>query len=154
MTSARESSRTSRALRLGRRGEPMLTVRQPWASAIFEAGKNVENRTWATEYRGRIWIHAGVAKTRAEPDAWAQAHCLWLPEEPLSRGMIVGSVELTDIVRDVDSPWALPDHYHWILLRPMVLIRPVKWKGRLGLTFFRPPQGEVRPARRARKAAR
>jgi hypothetical protein len=26
----------------------VLTVRQPWASAIIHAGKDVENRTWPT----------------------------------------------------------------------------------------------------------
>jgi hypothetical protein len=34
-----------------------LTVRQPWAWAIFH-GKPVENRSWATKYRGDLLIHA------------------------------------------------------------------------------------------------
>jgi hypothetical protein len=71
----------------GRRGEPILTVRQPWASAIFHAGKDIENRVWPTDYRGRLWIHAGLATARAEPDRWAEEHGLWLPEEPLPRGV-------------------------------------------------------------------
>ena len=37
-----------------------LTVRQPWAYAIFHLGQDVENRTWQTHYRGRLSIH--VAK--------------------------------------------------------------------------------------------
>lgn len=40
---------------------PALSLRQPWAWAILHAGKTIENRTWATRYRGRIRIHA--AKT-------------------------------------------------------------------------------------------
>lgn len=139
---------------LGRRGEPVLTVRQPWATAIFVAGKDVENRTWSTDYRGRLWIHAGAATSRAEPDAWAAAHGLWLPDEPLARGVILGSVELVDVVRGADSAWALPDDYHWVLRRPMLLVRPVQRKGALGLRFIRPPQGQLMPARRSRKASR
>jgi hypothetical protein len=34
----------------------VLTVRQPWASAIIFAGKDVENRSWAASYRGRLLI--------------------------------------------------------------------------------------------------
>lgn len=129
-------------------------MRQPWAAAIFEAGKDVENRTWLTDYRGRLWIHAGRARSRVEPDAWAEAHGLWLPEEPLPRGVIVGSVELVDIVRDADSPWALRAHHHWLLRRAMVLVQPVERKGSLGLRFIRPPQGRQRLARQSRKAKR
>ena len=140
------------ALAPGRRGEPVLTVRQPWASAIFNAGKDIENRVWATSYRGRLWIHAGLATARAQPDCWADKYGLWLPPEPLPRGAIIGSVDLVDVVRNPSSPWALPRHYHWVLRRPMLLVRPVKWDGRLGLTFIRPPQGAIRPARRSRRS--
>lgn len=40
---------------------PALSLRQPWLWAILHAGKRIENRTWATKYRGRIRLHA--AKT-------------------------------------------------------------------------------------------
>lgn len=36
-----------------------LTFIQPWASAIAFAGKDIENRTWRTHYRGPLAIHAG-----------------------------------------------------------------------------------------------
>ena len=36
-----------------------LTVKQPCASLIVERIKPIENRTWATKYRGRVLIHAG-----------------------------------------------------------------------------------------------
>ena len=152
MTLASVRRATTYALAPGRQGEPVLTVRQPWASAIFNAGKDIENRVWATDYRGRLWIHSGLATARAEPDRWADQHRLWVPPEPLPRSVIIGSVDLVDIVRNSTSPWALPRHYHWILRRPMLLLRPVKWKGSLGLTFIRPPQGATRPARRSRRS--
>jgi len=38
-----------------------LTLRQPWAWAIAHAGKDVENRTWGTSWRGLVGIHAGLA---------------------------------------------------------------------------------------------
>ncbi|MDD5394961.1 MAG: ASCH domain-containing protein [Thiothrix sp.] len=36
-----------------------LSIQQPWAWAILNAGKDIENRDWYTPVRGRILIHAG-----------------------------------------------------------------------------------------------
>ena len=36
-----------------------LSIRQPWAWLIVAGYKDVENRTWATDFRGRIYVHAG-----------------------------------------------------------------------------------------------
>src|SRR5947208_12632585 len=88
--------------------EPVLTIRQPWASATFQAGKDVENRPRPTHYRGRLWIHAGEHRARDQADRWAARHQLWLPEEPLPRGLILGCVQLVDCIDDSDSPWAIP----------------------------------------------
>jgi hypothetical protein len=39
-----------------------LSVRQPYAHAIVEGIKLVENRTWETAYRGLVIIHAGKSR--------------------------------------------------------------------------------------------
>lgn len=39
-----------------------LSVCQPWAWAIVRGHKSVENRTWATNHRGLIAIHASTSK--------------------------------------------------------------------------------------------
>lgn len=39
-----------------------LTIKQPWASAIMAGLKRVENRTWRTDYRGPLAIHAGLSR--------------------------------------------------------------------------------------------
>jgi hypothetical protein len=129
-----------------REGEPVLTVRQPWASAILRrrARKDVENRSWATDYRGRLRIHAGKATQRTAADEWAQEHGVLLPDEPLERGVIIGCVRLAEIIDDSDSVWASAGCWQWVLYEPMLLANPVRWRGRLGLTFIRPPQGRLR----------
>jgi hypothetical protein len=132
--------------------EPVLTVRQPWASATFHAGKTVESRRKRTHYRGRLWIHAGTYSRRDQADHWAADPDLWLPDEPLPRGVILGLVELVDWVDDSDSPWALPDNFHWVLRSPMLLVRPVPHSGSLGFSWRRQPRGELRGARRHRRS--
>jgi len=130
--------------------EPVLTVRQPWASATFLCGKDVENRKTRTRYRGRLWIQASLFKSRSGPDRWADEHNVWLPQEPLPRGVIIGCVELFDCIEHSDSEWALPGQFHWLLGRPMLLKRPVAHTGRLGFSWRRPPQGQLVRARRSR----
>ena len=37
-----------------------LTVKQPWATLIAEGMKEYEFRSWKTNYRGKLLIHAGA----------------------------------------------------------------------------------------------
>ncbi len=39
-----------------------LSVRQPWASLLVSGLKDIENRTWAPNFKGRIMIYASLAK--------------------------------------------------------------------------------------------
>ena len=38
----------------------VLTIREPWASLIINGYKEYEFRSWKTNYRGKILIHAGL----------------------------------------------------------------------------------------------
>jgi hypothetical protein len=113
--------------------EPIISIRQPWASAIFHADKDVENRSWFTDYRGRLWIHA--ART-LDHDHDPRLRFL-LDDLPL--GVILGSVELVDVVTDSRSSWAQRDAFHWLLADPRTLATPIARRGRPGLTWFTPP---------------
>ena len=37
----------------------VLTIKQPWATLIIDGYKKYEFRSWKTNYRGKILIHAG-----------------------------------------------------------------------------------------------
>ncbi len=37
----------------------VITLKQPWATLIAEGYKKYEFRSWKTNYRGEIYIHAG-----------------------------------------------------------------------------------------------
>ena len=36
-----------------------LTIKEPWATLIISGYKKYEFRSWKTNYRGKILIHAG-----------------------------------------------------------------------------------------------
>jgi hypothetical protein len=48
-----------------------LTISQPWANLIASGLKFVENRTWATSYRGPLAIHAGKGSQYLTPQQLA-----------------------------------------------------------------------------------
>lgn len=110
----------------------VLTIKQPWAELIMTGRKDVENRTWRTEYRGVLWIHSAK-----EPDlaAWLE-HRGELGPGADSSGLIVGSVVLIDCVKGFDSEWAMPDHWHWVIRGARRLRTPVPARGKMGVWEF------------------
>ena len=137
-----------------------LSVRQPWAWAILHAGKDVENRTWPTKFRGRILIHAGLNRDRCV-FGYDQSPSMTLVEEflesdlqtelkfgELPTGAIIGSVEIFDCIpaAECSSKWAevSPDRpsYCWLLEDARAFAEPIPYKGRLGL-FDVPSPDEI-----------
>lgn len=118
-----------------------LSIRQPWAWLILNAGKDIENRDWKTEFRGRTLIHASKSGTRRDYEEaldFLAARSLdrlldVLPAiDKFDRGGIVGSVEIFGCTDDSQSPWFVGD-YGFMLRNPKPLPF-VPFKGRLG--FF------------------
>ena len=131
----------------------VLSVRQPWAWLIVCGYKNIENRTWKTDYRGRLYIHAsqGFDWTALE---WLEQFYEYQvlacrhfgirgPRITMHKeefGAIVGYANLTDCVRHANSIWAMPGCWHWELHRALELA-PIPLKGRLGI--FEIPEPEA-----------
>ena len=117
-----------------------LSIKQPWAWLIVHGWKNIENRTWLTQYRGRVLIHASKVMTRNEWTACALfvrgIHPSLAEQIPvpscLPRGGIVGEATLLDCVGYYPSNWFCGP-YGFVLTdaKPMPF-QPCK--GRLG--FF------------------
>ena len=110
----------------------VLSIQPPWAWAIFHAGKDVENRSWSTNHRGPLLIHASsrqfggdsleeVRELIADASGIAPDQ---LPTE-FPRSQLLGLVDLEDITEDSRSPWAEDDNEHWVLARPLLLDQPV-----------------------------
>lgn len=118
-----------------------LSIRQPWAWAIINAGKDVENRNWSTKMRGPVCIHAAKGMTSAE---WSEAmdfidsafpvpmasrfgrRASAIHSTEAKRGGIVGTAEIVDCVEASESPWFF-GRYGFVLrnARPVEFI-PVK----------------------------
>lgn len=114
-----------------------LTIQQPWAHLIGlpdsdPQAKRIENRRWATRYRGLILIHAGKSlASLSEHPAGEKAGLLF------SAALAVA--QLVECVPFDRLPEALRDHpyaagpYCWLLADVQKLAEPVYCMGAQGL---------------------
>lgn len=112
-----------------------LTVKNPWAWLIVQGIKDIENRTWRTNFRGRVLIHASANLTKGfyseilPMSYWGNLNLDkktdLIAEWTDTRGQILGSVEIIDCVQDHPSIWAqkgFSDNgkpiWNWVLANP------------------------------------
>lgn len=125
----------------------VLSIRQPWASLIVLGVKRFEIRTWSTEYRGPLLIHASssvpTSTLLGDLEMWGMLPLLARVQldslaalKALPRSAIIGRVSLDDILtaaqlretatHDDAIMTGMPDaeQYYWKLGNP-VLVDPV-----------------------------
>ena len=119
----------------------VLTVRPPYSDAIARLGKDVENRSWSTKYRGPIAIHAGRSVDQVGVAVVEGIAGVSLPQK-LSGGHVVAIADLVDVHTPADcwvrgrggcSRWAESGAYHWVLADVRPLRDPFGLQGSLGL---------------------
>ena len=93
----------------------ILLVRQPWAGLIVLGHKTVENRSWKTMYRGPVRICASKRPDDVSADDIKRRFDIALDYNELLLGGIIGITEIVDCVRDSNSQWAQPVHWHFLL---------------------------------------
>ena len=125
-----------------------LSIRAPWWWAIITPtiGKDIENRDWRTNFRGRVLIHAGKWYKDLEvmDDLWTIQRILKVDDPTKDHakflkpfgGCIVGSVEIVDCVTESRSPWFF-GKYGFVLKNPVAFDKAIQFKGALG--FFEVP---------------
>ena len=103
----------------------VLSIQQPYAQLVVRGVKRLEVRTWATDFRGRIAIHASAAvpshdieresKTNRElGECFAEQG--WEHREDLKRlprSAIIGTVELTGVHLGRDVHAQKTDQFAW-----------------------------------------
>lgn len=114
-----------------------LSIKQPWPELILLGRKTIELRSWDTDYRGPLWLHAGKSANPTLDDRFGIA------DPP--RGAFVGRVQLTSIAPVDPDRWARwrPSHldpgayqpgmFAWTFSSPERLRTPVPAPGRLKL---------------------
>lgn len=73
----------------------VITIKQPWASLIAEGIKKYEFRTWKTNYRGEILIHAGKGVNKKAINEYKS---LDFPS-----GCIIAKANITDCIKVDDE---------------------------------------------------
>jgi hypothetical protein len=113
-----------------------LSVRQPWAWLIVNGYKDIENRSWRTNHRGPLLIHASSNRSLCTPASLRQIEGKYhvrLPRE-FDFGGIIGVLDVVDCVKTHPSKWKIRGGWGWVLKNPRKL--PFRrCKGAVG--FFR-----------------
>lgn len=117
-----------------------LSVQQPWAWLLINGPKDVENRTWRTDYTGPLLIHAPRTVDMASWDYIGKRvsrpvfdHLKKACEtEKITRQAIVGRVDLARCVTESPSRW-FEGPFGLMVVNPMRIDVLVWYSGRQGL---------------------
>lgn len=111
-----------------------ITLKQPWSQAVIFGGKNIENRTWSTKFRGSVAIHAGLAYddyfTCFTHERDIRRRFL-LGKRNMPKGHIIGVVDIVDCVTESSSKW-FEGPYGFVLANPRS-IEPIPFRGKLSI---------------------
>lgn len=108
--------------------------------------KDVENRSWRTDFRGRVLVHTSATLWGEERNpikvlSGKQLVSLYEADmvhefmrESFRTSAIIGSVDVVDCIQNSESIWAEEGQWHWILRNGRLFKTPVLFiKGRLGI---------------------
>lgn len=118
-----------------------LSCKQPWASLICFGIKNVENRSWQTDYRGRLFIVASGSNVYSEMERGLinpkimeaireqQQKGNFPTMNTLPQSAVIGYVDLADCTGEqVDSLWSAggitETNINWILENAYIFDEP------------------------------
>jgi hypothetical protein len=121
----------------------VISIRNPWANLIVRGIKPVENRTWKTDYRGPLLIHASK-KFDFGGLEWIYKHfpeSLALGDSLLFRGGIIGEVEMVDCVSSYLSPWFFGPY--GFLFKNAEELPFIPLRGKLGLFKYKGEIGQI-----------
>ena len=130
-----------------------LSVRQPWAWAICASVKKTENRSWTTEHRGTIAIHASTSPQAVNRFRKASG-CDLMHRDYFTFGAIIGLADIADVSsygqQHEDDPFA-EGPYCWTMENGRLLSSPIALPGKLNLFKLSPKiQNDLRIAKTVR----
>jgi hypothetical protein len=132
-----------------------ITLTQPWATLVAIGAKTIETRSWRTNYRGPLAIHAAMGWKKenvkltvlCEPFRTILRDADYPLFSLLPRGCVVAVADLVDcFTTDEGMQWGnrnifletafgdfSPGRYAWALENIRALPKPIPAKGALGL---------------------
>ena len=137
----------------GEREWKCLSVRQPYAWAIINGAKDVENRKRKLKYVGRLHIHAALTEETdyvdecvarvAKHSGVSEAGALEDYRGHLRHGLgaIIGSVHMFGCAVRHESPWFKEGWFGYLLRDPEPLRKPVPCRGSPNIFKFTPRRG-------------
>ena len=128
----------------------VLSLKEPYATLIMNGIKKIETRSWKTNYRGELYIHASM--TKLSKDILNMDELMNLVDvDNLNYGKIICSCELVDCIPMTDefiedvyknnrTEFICGEYakgrYAWILENIKVLPKGIDVKGKLGIWNF------------------
>ena len=139
-----------------------ITVLQPWAWLLATGKKRCETRSWKTNYRGEILLHAGkgdplgmtkgdrgiYANIIGEPYLLNAVNVLRYRENKVPFGAIIGKANLVNCMQIDELTAALikeqhpdeyefgdftPGRYAWMMENAVLFDKPIPASGKQGL---------------------
>lgn len=74
----------------------VITLKQPWATLVAEGIKQYEFRTWKTNYRGKILIHAGAGVDKKDMEKFKDLNLDYPSKRIIAEVEIEDCLELND----------------------------------------------------------
>jgi len=129
----------------------VLSIKEPFASLVALGIKKIETRSWKTNYRGEIYIHASLTKNVIKDEKRKEKLLSLLPDNyDFKQGYIICKAYLKDCVYmdeefinniKKDTTEYLCGHYEigryaWVLDNIELLDKQILAKGKLGIWNF------------------
>ena len=118
----------------------VISLTEPYATLIMDNKKKIETRSWKTDYRGELYIHAGKGVDKKRMDMISDYNLKYL------LGYIIAKVNLTDCIL-VDEKMSdelrksnpkvythdYTGYYAWKLDDVEILENPIEANGKLSI---------------------
>ena len=124
-----------------------VSLLQPWAELVVCGAKKFETRSWHTNYKGTLLIHASLKFSMDERELCEEEPFKSALTRPMAFGAIIGMVEMegcysTKVIRPtVAYPETSfgdfgPGRFAWKFNNPRRFANALPWKGQLSLWTF------------------
>lgn len=118
----------------------VLTLKQPWATLVAEGIKEYEFRSWKTNYRGKVLIHAGTGIDKNDMEKFDDLNLNFPSKKIITEVELVECLELDDelnekIINENNIAYSTKKRsgYAWMLKNAKKINIEKEIKGQLGL---------------------